>query len=140
MTETQITILIAGAGLAVSALNALYQRRQDYAGRIGSLSERLSKLEGSSEVSWRILEFYAGKTLHRHEDELHIDYYLDRYDRLTADEAQAFVNRLHEIAEDTTIADGTKIVAAIKMAAVIKRYGEQFNLTVPEGLVGWMQR
>lgn len=92
---------------------------------------RIAKLEGGSEMSWRILEIYAGKTLHRHEDELHIDYYLDHYDSLTAEEAQEFVNRLHEIADDSAIADGTKMAAAVKLTAVIRRYGERYNLSVP---------
>lgn len=111
--------------------------------------ERISKLEGLSEVSWRVLEIYAGKTLHRHGDELRIDYYLDNYESLTAEEVQTFVNRLHRIANDididswcnepslctARIADGTRMAAAVELAAVIRRYGQQYVLELPPDVI-----
>lgn len=161
------TLVVAVGAVVLSFQAHRYNQRRndesDYSADIAALNtslgrlehglnsglERISKLEGLSEVSWRVLEIYAGKTLHRHGDELHIDYYLDNYKSLTAEEVQAFVNRLHQIANDidigswcnestlctARIADGTRMAAAVELAAIIRRYGQQYLLELPPDVI-----
>lgn len=147
MPELSPTILIAALAFLLSAAVALRQRNRDNKldqskditallesvrvidGKLDAQGRELSHLQGTSEATWRILEVYTGKTLHRHGDELGIDYYLDK-DELTPDEAQEFVNRLAKIADDRDVADGTKMAATIKLAAVMRRY-LNYGLRVP---------
>ncbi len=100
---------------------------------LASNGERISRLEATSEISWRILEVYAGKTLHRHNDSLSVDYYLDKRGELTEEEAQGFIYCLHNIGEDKSLPDGTRLAAAIKLAAVVRHY-EYYHLVAEEGI------
>lgn len=96
---------------------------------VNAVQREVSHLQGAHDSTWRILEVYAGKTLHRHNDLLGIDYYLDRSEDLTQSEAQEFVYKLAAIAESQA-SDGTKMAATVKLAAIMRRYRD-YHLEVP---------
>lgn len=138
MADTSILALaVSGAGLILSASQYFYNRRRDASGQIGDLAneivelrERLSRQEATGEMTWKIMEMYAGKALHKDDNEFGVDYYLDK-PNLDKDEAQALVYRLHEISVDKNLPDGTRMAAMVKLAGVVRRYSE-YKLIVPE--------
>lgn len=104
---------------------AIGKRFDDFQDDINTLSERLTKLETSSEIGWKMLELYAGKLLH-HPDTPNIDFYIDKMTEgkdLTYKEALKFAKEIAILLEDSSISIEKKTGGTLLLAALARRYG-----------------
>lgn len=116
------SIVIAALALLVSDKQRRYQKTRDTGLDVITLVQRISKLEASNELAWKMIEMHAGKILH-HPETPHIDWYIDKNagQGLTDTEAREFADILKELV-DTSPSQGERTAATLMLAAISFRY------------------
>lgn len=117
-----ISTLIAVIAVIIADKQRRYQQSRDVGLDVVAIVQRISKLETSTDLAWKMLEMYAGKILH-HPNTPQIDWYIDKNEvqGLTDVEAREFAEMLKNLVE-TSKSNNDRMAATLMLAAISYRY------------------